>query len=108
MSQIQHGFTVPGYKLVEGKTNRAWADENKAIEWCAKHSVDPDKMFISKFFSPAQAEKVIGAKLKKDPSFTSLVIKPEGSPTLAKESDKRTALTYRSAEQIFADILIED
>lgn len=108
MSQIQHGFKVPGYKLVEGKTNRAWKNEAEAVKWCVEHNVDPDKMFTSKLFSPAQAEKVIGAKLKRDPSFTSLVIKPEGNPTLAREDDKRPALMYRTAEQIFSDILIED
>lgn len=105
---LRKGASVPGYKLVQGKSNRAWADEKKAMLWCTEHDVDPDKMFVSKFFTPAAAEKVIGAKLKKDPSFLSLVIKPEGSPSLVKKTDKREALIFRSATEIFTNANLID
>ena len=101
-NELVRGRTVPGYKIVEGKSNRAWVDEAKAINWCVFHEVDPDKMFTSKFLSPAQAEKVIGAKLKRDPSFNELIVKPVGKPTLAVETDKRMAIEFRDAAAIFA------
>jgi hypothetical protein len=101
-NELVHGREVPGYKLVTGKSNRTWVNEKKALAWCTENEIDPDKMFKSTFFTPAAAEKVIGAKLKRDVSFTSLVIKPEGKPTLVTIDDKRPPIEYRDAVQIFA------
>lgn len=103
-NELVRGRTVPGYKIVEGKANRQWEDEKKALEWCSQNEVDPDKMFVSKFFSPAQAEKVIGAKLKRDPAFTTLIVKPAGKPTLVLETDKRAAAEIFSALSFPEDI----
>jgi len=103
-NELVRGRTVPGYKIVEGKSNRVWADEKKALEWCTKHEVDPDKMFVSKFFTPAAAEKVIGAKLKRDETFGALIVKPAGKPSLVTETDKRMAIEYRDATEIFANL----
>ena len=103
-NELVRGRTVPGYKIVEGKANRQWEDESKAVAWCSLHEVDPEKMFASKFFSPSQAEKVIGAKLKRDPDFGALIVKPKGKPTLVVETDKRMAIEYRDAAEIFANM----
>jgi hypothetical protein len=102
--QLRKGIPVPGYKIVTGKSNRTWANEKLALAWCNENEIDPDKMFKSTFFTPAAAEKVIGAKLKRDPGFTCLIVKPEGKPTLVTEEDKRPPIEYRDVVAIFASI----
>lgn len=89
-NEVQHGRPVPGYKLVRGRSNRKWFDEDKAIKWLAKNT-PIEELYVSKAVSPAQAEKKFGA-LKKSPEFSVLVEKPEGKLTLVSEHDKRQAV----------------
>lgn len=97
------GRAVPGYKLVSGRSTRQWANEQQAKDWCFSRGYDEYKMSTLKFASPAQAEKILPKALVKDPEFLNLIVKPEGKPTLVKETDKRPALTFRTAAEIFAD-----
>ena len=79
------GDDVPGYKLVAGRSLRKWAD----VETAESELFDlvGDYAFEKKLLTPAKAEKLVGSKRKGE--IAHLIIKPEGSPTLAPESDKR-------------------
>ena len=101
VSKLLHGVPVTGYKLVAGKSNRAWADESKAKDFLLVKGLDDQLLHTFKFKSPAQVEKLVSKQLKVDPEFQSLIVKPEGRPTLVKESDKRPALQLRPATEIF-------
>ena len=82
------GEDFAGYKLVEGRSTRAWQDEQKAIE-VLKTRLDESQLYTQKLISPAQAEKL----LKKDKVILSeLIVKSEGKPTLVPDCDKRTSL----------------
>lgn len=86
---IASGGVINGYKLVAGRSNRSWSDDNDVI--AALSSKLGDELYTKKLVTVAQAEKIIGKK-NFDAVAGQLVIKPEGKPTLAKESDKRQAL----------------
>lgn len=86
---IEQGGTVPGYKLVEGRSLRKWGDD-KAAE-AKLIEVLSDDAYTRKVISVAQAEKVLGKKRFAE-EFGELAIKPEGKPTLVPESDKRQSL----------------
>ncbi len=73
----------PDYKLVEGKTNRAWGDEKMAEDAFAMLG---DDRYNKKFKSPAQLEKIAGKE-----EVAKYTIKPAGRLTVAKSSDKRQA-----------------
>jgi hypothetical protein len=86
---LASGQEVPGYKLVDGKSNRKWVDEKKVEEdFGALFEV-----YEKKLLSPAKLEKIVG-KGKMD-AYT---FKPEASKTLAKVSDPRPATKSSAAE----------
>lgn len=93
---IDAGGEVPGYKLVEGRSLRQWADE-RDVEVVLFDQLGYDA-FTRKLISPAQAEKALG---KKNPLIADWVVKPPGKPTLVPTSDKRPAIRS-SAERDFS------
>jgi Protein of unknown function (DUF2800) len=86
-SVLSAGGTLPGYKLVEGRSVRQWAKEDDAAELLEK-LLGMDA-FVTKLISPSQAEKALGRA--KAGVITDLVIKPRGKPTLAPDTDPRPA-----------------
>ena len=87
--RIVNGDPLPGFKLVEGRSTRRWSDEKEA-ELALTAFIGPDA-FTRKLVSPAQAEKLLG-KAKKN-LIQNIVMKPKGTPTLAKDSDPRPEIT---------------
>lgn len=89
MALLLDGGKFAGFKLVEGRSNRKWSDEEKAKEVLLTAKTE-DEIFTKKLITAPQAEKLLG---KKDKSLIAdLIIKPEGKPTLAPESDKRPSI----------------
>lgn len=88
--KLMNGEQVKGYKLVAGRSLRKWSNEGEAFK-ALKVDYDEDALETRKFISVAQAEKLVG---KKDfgQYADDYVIKPDGAPTLAPESDKRPSL----------------
>jgi hypothetical protein len=86
---LLRGEDFAGYKLVEGRSTRAWLNEDTAAQVLLKSGLEPDTLYTKKLISPAQAEKV----LKKDKGILSeLISKSDGKPTLVPSCDKRTSL----------------
>ena len=82
----------PGYKLVAGRSLRNWGDSEKAAK--ALKDLLGEESYKKTLISPAQAEKALG---KKDAvKIKDLIVKPEGKPTLAPETDKRPSITITS------------
>ena len=93
--RLTGGNAFNGYKLVEGRSNRAWRDEDATAK-ALIGVIDMDKLYTKKLISPAQAEKELGksrAELLED-----LITKPVGAPTLVPESDKRPAVTVSAKD----------
>tara|TARA_R110000796_G_scaffold9074_2_gene31180 strand:- start:3364 stop:4491 length:1128 start_codon:yes stop_codon:yes gene_type:complete len=88
-SQLESGESVPGYKLVTGRSVRAWADAEEAEQILRTKRYKVSEIFTQKLISPTQAQKLLGNKYS---TIDYLVIKPQGKPALAVESDKRPAL----------------
>jgi hypothetical protein len=89
--RLGNGVDFPGYKLVEGKSNRQWSDDWAAAVRLAD-LIGNDKAYVPpKLISPTQAEKVLGKK--RTAEIADLITKPSGAPTLAHETDKRPAIS---------------
>ena len=88
---LEHGHTLPGFKLVRGRSNRKWVDEEKAIETLINMGIDRNKLYSEKFLSPTQAEKVM-EKEEYIALAPTLVFKPEGKMTIAKADDPRPSI----------------
>ena len=80
---------VPGWKLVNKRAMRQWANEDVADD-VLRHLMPVAELYVSKMVSPAQAEKVLkklGEKLPDD-----LVVAVSSGSTLAREDDPRPAV----------------
>lgn len=87
--ELEAGREVPGYKLVAGRSNRRWVDEEKAARWLIRR-IGKKGAYTQKLLSVAQAEKTLkkeGHVLKE-----ALVEKPEGKPKLAPAENVQAAL----------------
>jgi hypothetical protein len=96
VAELMQGAPSQQFKLVEGKTNRQWADPDKATKELLNH-LTHDQIYPpipAEIISPAQAEKLVKDKAV----ITPLVTKPPGKPTLVPITDKRTALSFNPTE----------
>ena len=99
-TELNAGNKVPGWKLVEGKTNRVFTDEKKVVEEF-EAMYGKDLFTEPKLKSPAQLEKIVGKK-----ALAPFTKKPQGTPTIAPESDPRPALNMK-AQDDFAAVTAE-
>ena len=96
--QAEKGVTVPGYKIVEGKSNRVWRNENEAADALSLSGIPDAKLWKKKIIGLTEAEKLLG---KSHPVFAEQTSKPKGKPALVPENDPRPALE-QSAEDFTA------
>jgi hypothetical protein len=86
---LEADVTVPGWKLVNKRATRQWANEDVADDVLSK-VISKDELYVAKMISPAQAEKVLkklGQQLPDD-----LVVAISSGSTLAREDDPRPAV----------------
>lgn len=88
LKQIMEGSPVPGYKVVEGRSNRCYSDEAEVAAAVSDAGYDP---FEQKLLGITAMTKMLGKK-KFEEILGKLVYKPPGAPTLAPETDDRPAL----------------
>lgn len=86
------GKPVEGWKLVEGRSNRKFVDENMVVEAMTKAGYTEAEFYEHKLITLTQMEKMLGKKVVAK-VLAGLIIKPAGKPTLAPEKDTRPALT---------------
>lgn len=101
LAEALKGKQWPGYKIVEGRSQRKWVDEDKVIE-TLELSHDPKDFMVSKLAGIPAIEKLLG---KKDfpVLLGGMVLLPPGKPTLVPESDKRPAMGIEQARLDFKD-----
>lgn len=102
--QLLEGKELPGWKVVEGRANRTYTNEYEVASTLIKAGYEEPLLYDRKLLGITAMEKVVGKKnfgeLLKD-----FVVKPQGKPTLAKEEDKRPAIT--NADMLFSGVDIE-
>ena len=94
LQQAEQGDTIPGFKLVEGRSVRVYTDEDKVLDELKQQGYQEALLYEPrKLLGITKMEKLLGKKLFKDYlEKAGLVIKPKGKPTLVQESDKRPAI----------------
>lgn len=99
-----HGIKFPGWKLVEGRSNRQYTDK-AAVAAKLKQEGYADSIIYQpqEILGITAMEKAIGKKLFES-YLEGLVIKPAGKPVLVEESDKRPEISsVASAQEDFKD-----
>ena len=85
---INEGYKWPGYKLVEGRTQRKITDSIKALDILEAEGFDRDDVTTLKLKGITELEKTVGKK-RFNELLGGLVVKPQGAPTLVPETDRR-------------------
>jgi hypothetical protein len=101
------GETVPGWKAVEGRSNRCFTDTDAAFkELTTKGLAKEEVLYIKKPITLTETEKLLGKK-EFETVLSEFIIKPPGKPALAKATDKREPLTLKTdAKTDFANIQV--
>lgn len=98
--ELNGGKKVPGWKMVQGRSNRKWIDEAKTVEAISPFIPIADHYEAPKLKSPAQIEAT-AKKLKITLDISQLVCNPPGKPSLAPDTDTRPALTGATPSDVF-------
>ena len=92
---ISHGKAWPGFKLVEGRSVRKYANEDDVAN-AAKDAGYTD-IYEHKLITITAMERLMGKK-KFNEILGGLVVKPPGKPTLVPDSDKRPVISTSAAK----------
>lgn len=98
---VNHGKQWPGFKVVEGRSNRKYTDE-EAVAEAAKNAGYRD-IYKQSLITITEMEKLMG-KPKFNEILGGLVMKPPGKPTLVPVSDKRPEMNTSSAKNDFMEV----
>lgn len=105
LQQALDGEHFDGWKLVEGRANRKYADDLKVAEALQAAGYPEAALYEKKLYGISAMEKVVGKK-KLTEILGDLIIKPAGKPVLVPESDRREAINTAAAAA--ADFAQED
>lgn len=95
------------YKVVEGRTNRQFIDEEAAAKKLLSKGLTKDDLYKTTMISPAQAEEALHKRLKvrktdAKAALEGLVYQPPGPKSLALRTDSRPELP--AAGDVFTDL----
>lgn len=101
LGKLMGGGSIPGYKLVEGRSNRAFSDQDAAFDALVAAGYNRDMLYERKPLSLSAAEQLVG-KTRFAELVGAYILTPPGAPTVVPNSDRRPALATRpTAEEAF-------
>lgn len=109
--ELAAGGKVPGFKLVEGRSNRKWADNVTAstiMDFIDEHNfdIDSEQCLEVKLISPAKFEKHLAKKDRE--LLATLITKPKGALTIADENSSKPEAKVTSLEEAYAEFASSD
>lgn len=90
-SAVDDGVSYPGWKVVEGRSNRIYTDEDAIRKVLNGAGFSDEEIYKKKMIGVTAMTRLLGKK-EFDDLIGAYIDKPEGKPTLVPESDKRPAL----------------
>ena len=104
LSEALNGKEWPGYKLVEGRSNRKFTDEEQVAGKLMELGYKEEDIYNKKLQGITALEKMVG-KAAFTTHLGGYTVKPPGAPTLVPQSDKRPAInSEQAAKAEFADV----
>lgn len=91
LAALLNGGEIPGWKAVEGRSNRQFADTDKAFDAIKKAGYDEALLYKREPITLTAVETLLKKKTFNE-LLSGQVIKPPGKPTLATANDKREAI----------------
>ena len=87
---LMEGRTLPGWKLVQGRSTRKWTDQDAAFRQMQADGIDEAMLYTRTPITLTVAEKMIGKK-KFAETMSAFITRAPGAPKLAQASDPRPA-----------------
>lgn len=87
---LREGRSLPGWKLVAGRSTRKWTDQDAAFKQMEADGINEAMLYTRTPISLTVAEKMIGKK-KFAETMSAFITKAPGAPKLAQDSDPRPA-----------------
>lgn len=101
LNTLVKGEAVPGWKIVEGRSNRELDNADATFEELLKAGYEEAVLYNKKPVPLGELEKLVSRE-DREAILEKHIIKPQGAPRLAPEDDKRPAMqTGVSAEEAF-------
>lgn len=97
---VNHGKQWAGFKVVEGKSNRRYSNEEAVAEEAMKHGYKD--IYRRTLINLTDMERLMGKK-KFQEVLGKLIIKPPGKPDLVPLSDKRPAMKITNVKDEFKE-----
>lgn len=97
---VNHGKQWAGFKIVEGKSNRRYSNEEAVAEEAMKHGYKD--IYRKTLINLTDMERLMGKK-KFQEVLGKLIIKPPGKPDLVPLSDKRPAMKITNVKDEFKE-----
>ena len=85
LQRALQGYAWDNWKVVEGRSNRRYIDDDKVAKAVEEEGYDP---YQRKLLGVSDMQKMLGKKKFKE-ILGDLIIKPQGRPTLVSRADKR-------------------
>lgn len=85
---VNNGVKFNGFKIVEGRSNRKWTDEDTIGKILIEQGFVESIIYTKKLTGISNMESALGKK-EVQRLLGDYIIKPQGKPTLVPESDKR-------------------
>lgn len=103
LSAVLAGKEIPGWKAVEGRSNRRFADTDRAFESVMNAGYSREMLYDEVPKTLTALEKLLGKSVF-DGLLSGYIEKPQGKPALAPEKDKRPPFVQSAALADFAGI----
>jgi len=94
---INNGVTIPGYKVVEGRSKRVFTDTKAVVDTAVANGYTD--LYKQQLISLTEFEKMMGKKKFKE-LLGAYVTKPQGKLTLVPEDDPREAVDLTATPEI--------
>lgn len=102
LEQALLGVVYPGYKVVEGRSNRKYTDVDRIADILIANEFTEDKIYKpQELLTLTKMESVVGKK-KLTELIGDYIEKPPGKPTIVPEEDKREP--YNPAKADFSEV----
>lgn len=98
---VNHGKQWDGFKVVEGRSVRKYADEEAVAEAAMANGYKD--IYRKSLINLTEMERLMG-KNKFQEVLGAYIIKPPGKPTLVPATDKRPALTITNVKDEFTEV----
>ena len=97
-SAVCHGKEWKGYKVVEGRSNRKYSDEDAVAKAAKEHGYTD--IYKQSLINITEMQKLMGKKDFEE-IIGGLLIKPQGKPTLVPVTDKRQSMNVADVKNDF-------